>query len=34
MPASFSGTQVWQHNDETWYASVASPDGMQGKTGT
>jgi hypothetical protein len=22
MPSSFSGTHIWQHNGETWYASV------------
>jgi hypothetical protein len=33
MPASFSGTQVWQHNDETWYASVTFTRRYAGQDG-
>lgn len=33
MPSSFSGTQVWQHNDETWYASVNFTSRYAGQNG-
>jgi hypothetical protein len=33
MPSSFSGTHVWQHNDETWYASVTFTSRYAGQNG-
>jgi hypothetical protein len=33
MPSSFSGKQVWQHNDETWYATVNFTSRYAGQNG-
>lgn len=33
MPSSFSGTHVWQHNDETWYATVTFSSRYAGQNG-
>ena len=33
MPSSFSGTHVWQHNDETWHASVTFTSRYAGQNG-
>jgi hypothetical protein len=33
MPSTFSGTHVWQHNDETWHATVTFTSRYAGQNG-